>query len=305
MSEAGHASDAADVATLVAQAATCLAAAGVDSPQVDARELARATLGVDPRRRPDAVPDRAARAAFAAAVARRAAREPLQLVVGTTAFHDLDLVCRPGVFVPRPETEVLAELALASLAARAQERPGAVLSVAEPCTGTGAVALTIAAARPDVVVVATDVSADAVALATENRDRLVREGRLRGRVDVRQGDLLAPLGPDALGRLDLLVANPPYLPASDAPTWAPEVADHDPWAALVGGTDGHEVVDRLVDAAAVALAPGGTLLVEIDARRAEDAAARARAAGLVDVRVHDDLTGRPRVLAARRADAPR
>jgi release factor glutamine methyltransferase len=294
-----------DVAALVAEAAARLTAAGVDSPDVDARELARHCFGVDPRRAPSAVPDEPARRAFTVAVARRAAREPLQLIVGSAAFHDLELVCRPGVFVPRPETEVLAALALAALAARARERPGEVLRVAEPCTGTGAVALTLASARSDVVVVATDVSPAAVALATENRDRIAAAGRLRGRVDVRLGHLLDPLGSDGVGALDLLVANPPYLPAADAPTWAPEVADHDPRAALVGGDDGHEVVDALIDMATSALAPGGTVLVELDALRTDDAAARARRAGLADVRIHDDLTGRPRVLAARRVGTPR
>jgi release factor glutamine methyltransferase len=281
---------------LLAVAIERLAAAGVDSPAVDARRLARALLGADPHRAPAAVPDAASVAAFEAALRRRSAREPLQLVLGSVAFHDIEVDCRPGVFVPRPETEVLVELAVG--AARGRAVP---VRVVEPCTGSGAVALALAAARPGLAIVATDRSPLAVAAARANHDRLSAAGRLASPVEVVEGDLLDPVDARLAGAVDVLVANPPYLPDHELSDLPPEVGLHDPAMALVAGPDGHELVDRLLGLAPVWLAPGGTVLVELDARRAEEAAARAGALGLTEVRVHPDLTGRARFVSARRA----
>jgi release factor glutamine methyltransferase len=286
---------------LVADATARLAAAGVATPDVDARLIARAMLGTDGRRDAEARPDASSRDAFERAVVRRCAREPLQLIVGGTGFHAVDLVCRPGVFVPRPETEVLVELALAALAARrATAEPSRVLRVAEPCTGSGAVALAIAAARADVHVVASDRSEAAVALARDNLAALAGTGVVLGQVEVREGDLLAALDAAWRGTLDVLVANPPYLPTGDRDLLAPEVVAHDPHDALFGGPDGHELVDALLVDARTWLAPGGHVLIEIDDRRANDALAAAQAAGLEGATVHPDLTGRARVVVARR-----
>ena len=245
---------------------------------------------------PDALLAAGAAADLEALVARRAAREPLQLVVGTTAFRTLTLTCAPGVFVPRPETEVLAGLAIA--AARAVVAARGTARVVEPCCGTGAVALAVAAEVPGVHVVAGDADPAAAALARANVDAC--RAALRGTVEVREGDLLDVLAADERGRVDVVVANPPYLPLGDLPSLPPEVADHDPHRALFGGPDGHEVVAALLAAAAAVLAPGGTLLCEIDARRGDDALARAAAAGLVDAVLHHDLGGAPRFLGARR-----
>jgi release factor glutamine methyltransferase len=285
-----------DLAGAAAAAAAVLAAAGVASPAVDARWLVAAATGVDPRRRPDAPLDAAAAARLDALVAHRAAREPLQLVVGSTEFRGLTLDCAAGVFVPRPETEVLAGLAIDAARAAAAARGTAL--VVEPCCGTGAVALAVAAEVDGVRVVAADADAAAVALARAN---LAAHGAgLRGTVDVRTGDLLDVLGAGERGHVDVVVANPPYLPLADLPDLPPEVGDHDPHRALFGGPDGHEVLGALLDAAATALAPGGTVLCEIDARRGDDALARAGAAGLVGATVHPDLGGAPRFLVARR-----
>jgi release factor glutamine methyltransferase len=279
----------------VRRVAERLAAAGVPSPQADARWLvahAVETFGE--------VDDRARVARLAELVARREQREPLQLILGTTAFRTVELACRPGVFVPRPETEVVAGEAIA--AARAA---GPAPVVAEPCTGTGAIACSLVAEVPGVRVVATDLSALAVALARENLARVAagvtakRPGD-RPSWEVHRGELLAPVDAALRGHLDVLVANPPYLPAADRGAWDPEVADHDPHVALVGGPDGHEVVDALVATARSWLAPAGTLVLEIDARRAQEALGSARRAGLVEVRAVLDLTGAPRVLVARR-----
>jgi release factor glutamine methyltransferase len=277
-----------------------LAAAGVLTPRVDARWLVMHACGVDPWRFPDAWVDAEAARRLDDVLRRRVAREPLQLVVGDTGFCDLTVRCRAGVFVPRPETEVLAMRAV-----EAANRHDAPLIV-EPCTGSGAVAAVLLAHVPGAHVVATDVDPAAVALAEENlaRVRAGTSGRPAARgasAQVRLGDLLTPVPPDLRGHVDVLVANPPYLPVSDARQWEPEV-HHDPPTALVGGPDGHEVVDRLLAEAGSWLAPGGTLLVEIDARRAPAALKQATTAGLLDAQLVDDLTGAPRVLRARMPD---
>lgn len=294
------------LAAAVEHVAAELRAAGVPSPDVDARWLVAAASGVDPRRAPDRPLTRATAQSLDELVARRVAREPLQLVLGTTAFRDLELVCRPGVFVPRPETEVLAGLAIGlARAARADGRPDDVpVVVHEPCCGTGAVGLAVASEVDGVVVLIGDRSDAAVALATENRDRLLRAGRLRSRVDVHAGDLLDPFRTSAHPDADVLVANPPYLPLADLDALEPEVVVHDPHDALAGGPDGHEVVDVLLEDAARTLVPGGAVVLEIDARRVEAVVAVARGAGLVDVAVHRDLTGAERFVMARRPGRP-
>jgi release factor glutamine methyltransferase len=281
---------------LAAQVNARLAAAGVASPRTDARWLVEHVLAVagDPTAPAGA-------ALLDELVARRAAREPLQLVLGTTAFRTVELVCRPGVFLPRPETEVLAGVAI-----DAARQAGPAPVVAEPCTGTGAVACSLVAEVPGVRVIATDEDPAAVALATKNLRR-VTEGRAgvpsaapRTSWEVRQGDLLGPVDAALRGHLDVLVANPPYLPASDRGSWEVEVADHDPDGALVGGPDGHEVVDALLAAATTWLAPGGLVAIELDARRADDALRVAARAGLAATQLVPDLTGAPRVVVGRR-----
>ena len=281
--------------------------AGVPTPDVDARLLVDAveerfgTLGGCPAGVLDAL------------VERRAAREPLQVVLGRTTFRWVDLEVERGVFVPRPETEVVAGLAVE--ACTGIERP----LVVEPCTGTGAITCALLSEVPGVRVLATDVDAAAVELARRNVARVLAgtaspvrwRPRAGARAEVLHGHLLAPVRtvhPDVAGTVDVLVANPPYLPTSDRPTMAPEVADHDPHAALFGGDDGHEVVDAVLAEATAWLRPGGTAVLEVDERRAHDAVRAARAAGLVEVRVEVDLTGRDRAVVARRpaeVDGPR
>ena len=281
--------------------------AGVPTPDVDARLLLDAmeerfgTLAGCPAGVLDAM------------VERRAARVPLQVVLGRTTFRWVELEVVPGVFVPRPETEVVAGLAIDACAG--VDRP----VVAEPCTGTGAITCALLSEVPRVTVLASDESADAVALAQRNVEA-VFAGRATpprwrpgpgASTHLQQGHLLEPFddltgGPEVemqafRGRLDVLVSNPPYLPTGDLPTMEPEVAQHDPPAALFGGVDGHELVDELLHLATGWLRPGGTVVVEIDDRRGDDAAAAAAAAGLVDVRVAPDLTGRDRAVVARRA----
>ncbi len=246
------------------------------------------------------------RARLDAMVTRRVGGEPLQVVVGHTAFRHVAVACRSGVFVPRPETEVVAGVAIeAALAWPAADR-----RVVDLCTGTGAIALAVASEVPgaDVVAVERDPAARDLAATNVARlaSRVVTEPWRVGdhlaphaRVDVVAGDLFEPLADDWRGRVAVVVANPPYLPADDRGTWASEVADHDPDAALVGGADGHEVVDAILAGAMTWLAPGGTVVVEIDERRGDDAVAAAGTAGLRDVTLVGDLAGRDRAVRAR------
>lgn len=274
-------------AALLRGAVERLAGAGVPTPDVDAELLLRHVTGWSRAgllTRGAEAPPAGAAGAFAALVTRRAAREPLQHLLGSVGFRHLQVLVRPGVFVPRPETEVLA--------GEAVDRVPAGGVVVEPCTGTAAVACAVASERPGLTVVATDVSAAAVALARENA------ARCRVAVDVRQGDLLAPVPATLHGVVDVLVCNPPYLAADEAGALEPEVRA-DPAAALVAGPTGHEVTDRLLAEARAWLRPGGWLLLETDTARAPATGERARARGYTDVAVLPDLTGRDRIVVAR------
>jgi release factor glutamine methyltransferase len=303
-------------AAVIREVGVRLAAAGVPSPDVDARWL------VDHVAEVAGDPVGCGAALLDGLVARRIRREPLQQVIGRTWFRLLELACAPGVFVPRPETEIVAGLAIDAAREAAREaaareaaapRPSSAedggapsVRVVEACTGTGAIALSIAVEVPGVQIVAGDIDPAAVALAGTNLAR-VREGRAGARlapgtsVTVVRSELVDGVDPSWRGHLDVLVANPPYLPEADRVTWAPEVGDHDPDRALVGGPDGHEIVDALLGLAAVWLRPGGLVILEIDERRGSDALAAAHAAGLVDARIERDLTRSDRAVVARRA----
>jgi release factor glutamine methyltransferase len=275
------------VAGLLEEIAARFADAGIASPRAEARWLLRHVLGRSSAQLVQGaadVPDADQVAELEHLAGRRATREPLQLVLGATAFRGHELTVRPGVFVPRPETELLVEHGLERLPT------GAV--VVEPCTGSGAVACAIAAERPDAQVIATDIDADAVALAAHNA------ARLGVTVEVWQGDLLDPVPRPLRGRVDLLVCNPPYIAADEVADLPPEVAVWDPAAALVAGPTGHEVSDRLITLAVPWLRSGGRLLLELDERRVVQAADRALAAGLRDADALVDLTGRVRYLTA-------
>jgi release factor glutamine methyltransferase len=289
--------EAAEAAEAQRTVAARLASAGIETPDVDARWLVEHVTEVT------GSCTGCGAALLDGLVARRAAREPLQVVLGRTWFRELELTCAAGVFIPRPETEIVAGLAI-DAARAAGPAAGGVPLVVEPCTGTGAIALSVAVEVPGATVVATDLDGPAVELARTNLDR-VRRGEagppsVASEVTILQGDLLDPVDLALRGRVDVLVANPPYLPASDRGTWAPEVARHDPDRALVGGEDGHEVVDLLLELAGRWLRPGGTVVLEIDERRGADAVAHAAVVGLVDPRVCRDLTGADRAVVAQR-----
>ncbi|MBW3577478.1 MAG: peptide chain release factor N(5)-glutamine methyltransferase [Actinobacteria bacterium] len=288
-----------------AHAAT-LASAGVERPEVDALMLARHALDADVatvRTATTADVDDHRLRQLADLVAVRATRVPLQHLTATTGFRGLDITCRAGVFIPRPETEILAGLAIE--AARRAAGDGGRATVLEPCTGAGAVALAVATEVHAVDVVATDRCARAVAAARHNFARVERGVHRAGNTcRVVHGDLFAPVPADLRGTVDLVVCNPPYLTPGEVAQAPPEVRDHEPRDALVAGAGGNAVVHRLLDEAPAWLRPGGHLLVELAETRAGAVAAAARRRGYTDVRVVADLTGRDRVLVARRPQDP-
>jgi release factor glutamine methyltransferase len=261
-------------------AVVALSAAGVDTPRLDAEVMLAHVLGVDRaalvigRDRPVEGPDVQA---FQSAVRRRAiGREPVAYITGTKGFRHIDLVVDSRVLIPRPETEGLVEAALAL-------PEGA--RVADVGTGSGAVALALKDERPDLDVVATDTSADALAVARANAALLGLD------VAFVHGDLL-----DGVGAVDAVVSNPPYVEAG-APL-APEITRHEPAAALYAGADGLEVIRRL--AAQAGASPARFLALEIGAGQAAAVAGIVAGAGFRDVRVDADLSGIERIVVARR-----
>ena len=229
-------------------------------------------------------PDRAE--VFLDAVRRRAAGEPLAHVTGRAGFRHLTLASDRRALIPRPETEGLVELVLA------RAPTGRVADVG---TGSGCIALSLAAEGSYEQVVGLDISADALDLARENR------ARTGARMALVQGDLCTPL---AAGSLDALVSNPPYLTAAEHAALDESVRSWEPAVALSGGADGMAVISRLLEAGRTVLRPGGWLALEIDCARAAYCARRAGALGWSDVAIHADLFGRERYLLARRSDAP-
>jgi release factor glutamine methyltransferase len=240
----------------------------------------------------DDEPDSAVRTAYEAAIERRARREPLQRILGWEEFRGLRLTLSPAVLVPRPETELLVELALAFLPAAGSGKRPLVVDVG---TGSGCVACALAAERPDVSVVATDRSPDSLRVAGEN----VRRLGLAGRIRMVAADLLSAMGDECA---DLIVANPPYLPSAWLSGLAPEVREHEPRAALDGGPDGLAVLGPLMAQSSRIMRPGAALVVETaGGAQATDVARRAGASGLEGVAVHQDLAGVARFVTARKA----
>jgi release factor glutamine methyltransferase len=232
-------------------------------------------------------------------VKARASGTPLQYVTGEVCFRHLVLKVRPGVFIPRPETEVLVDVVLEELADRVTADaadPGPPV-VADICTGSGAVALSVAHEHPSACVWATELVEDTAQAARENAARC----GLDERVTVLTGDLLAPLPADVRGSVDVVVSNPPYIPTADVAALPPEVADFEPPIALDGGDDGLTFARRIMVDAREWLAPGGLLLMELDTGRCAEAAREATALGYEEVNVRPDLTGRDRIIIARRS----
>lgn len=268
-----------------------LAEKGDENPRLSAEWLLSAATGLS-RVELYAYHDRPLspeeRATLRAGVRRRAAGEPLQYVTGEVAFRHIVIKVRPGVLIPRPETEVLVGEVLGELAGVASPL------VADVCTGSGCIALSIAHEHGAAKVFASDISPLAVEVAADNCARL----GLSGRVTVGEGDLFSPLPSELRGRLDAVVSNPPYIPSADVPDLPAEVAGFEPHLALDGGADGLDVYRRLLDEARAWLRPGGLLAVELDERTTRKAAQAAQE-WYEDVRVVADLAGRDRIVCAR------
>ena len=262
--------------------AAALAAARVKLPASEGRLLLGQVLG---RPTPwliahdDAVLDETALLSFASLVARRAGGEPVAYLIGFREWFGREFAVSPAVLIPRPETELLVELALASLS------PGESPRILDMGTGSGCIAITLALERPQARVSAVDISEAALAVARRN-------GRqLGGHVRFLQSDWFAAL---AGARFDLIVANPPYIAASD-PHLVEGDLRHEPTGALSSGADGLDAIRHIVAAAPVHLAPGGQLWLEHGYDQAEAVSELLAAAGLVDIRRHSDLAGIVRV----------
>lgn len=274
-----------------------LEVAGVDSPRNDAEVIAAHVLGVE-RTRLGLMPlvDDSVVAEMRALVRRRAEREPLQYVLGTAPFGPIDVEVGPGVFVPRPETESLLEWALGRLARYADpDRPPVVLDL---CTGTGALALAIAHSVPAAVVHAVEMSPEAMVWARRNARLREEAGDTPITLhtgDVTSRDLLHALD----GTVDVIVANPPYVPAGTEVSR--EVGEFDPGTAVFAGADGLDVIRPLVYNIARWLRIGGAAAIEHDETNGTGTAESFRARRVLgEVEEHDDLTGRPRYVTVSR-----
>lgn len=276
---------------LVREAGERLKVAGVASPEHDARALAEWLLG-RPLPLADGA-DAAFTAAYAQALRRREAREPLQRITGRMFFRGLELECRPGVFIVRPETEVVAGVAIEAVLARERGRVAGGPLVVDLCTGSGAIAAAVAAEVPAARVIAVELADDAVVAAVAACER-----HAPGRVRVLQADAAAPSTLAGLdGSVDVVVTNPPYVPAGALEDV--ETASYDPRLALFGGgEDGLDLPVALVRRAAALLRDDGLLVMEHDAGQGRALREAALAVGFREASTGQDLTGRDRFLRA-------
>ena len=270
---------------LIDAAEVALAEAGVGSPRVDAELLAAHAAGTDRGRLTFTETGPGFCDRYDGLVAQRAKRVPLQHLTGTAAFGSIAVQVGPGVFIPRPETESLLEWAVAQ---RLSSRP----LIVDLCTGSGALALALSKQWPDARVIAVDDAEDALVYARRNTAATP--------VELIRADVTAPgMLAEYAGRVDLIVANPPYIP--DGSRLEPEVALYDPPHALYGGPDGMAVIDGIVALAARLLRAGGRCAVEHDDTTSPRTVEAFTCTGrFVDVIPRHDLAGRPRFVTARR-----
>lgn len=261
--------------------------AGVENGRLDGELLLAAALGLDRvglylnYDRPMAP---AELESFREFVKRRARREPLQYILGTAEFWSLPFKVTPAVLIPRADTEILVEEAL--------KRARGASAILDVGTGSGAIAVAMAHELPEAQVVAIDCSPQALAVA---RNNAVLNG-VDGRISLREGDLFA-LEP---GEYDLVLSNPPYIPAADIPALMPEVRDHEPRGALVGGDDGLEAYRALARQVPTLLKDKGWLLVEVGIGQAEAVAILLETAGLTNIEVRADYAGISRVVGGQK-----
>ena len=268
------------VRSLLQWAREWLAKRAVENPRLDAELILAHALGCDRIRLyidSDKPVTAEELARFKPLMKRRGAREPVAYILGAKEFYGRRFDVSPGVFIPRPETELLVRIVLEGLP------PGAG-RILDLCAGAGAVGVSIAAERPEARVDLVELSAEAAALARRNAER-----HAPGRAQVHCGDLYAAL--PAQVRYDAISANPPYVPLPHAEQLAPEIVHHEPHLALFAGADGLDVIRRMVDGLRGWLAPGGLFVTEIDPSENEMVAKLLSEAGLSQVRVERDLAG--------------
>lgn len=263
-----------------------LAAAGVAEPRLDAELLMAQACGAT---RAGVLagfdsPSAEAIERFQKFIARRATREPFAYMVGHREFYALNLIVNAAVLIPRPETETVVETALALIAQAPEAR------ILDLGTGSGCIALALAANALRAKIVATDISLAALEIARANAMRL----GLSDRLDFIAGDLFEAVK-DA--RFDLVVSNPPYV--EDGAALAPEIRDFEPPIALYAGADGRGFYRRIAASIRAHLEPGGALIVEVGATQAEAVAGLLGAAGAIEIGIIRDLAGAPRVVQAR------
>lgn len=279
--------DAMNLRELLRYATRKLSFSGVDTPMLDSHLLLCKAAGItrtDIIAHPDVVPDSETVGSFLDWVDRRCAREPLAYIVGEKGFYGIPLKVTPAVLIPRPETELLVEYCLEFL--KGKNSP----VVADIGCGSGAIAISVAKSMAGCVVYAVDISREAIDVAREN----VQASSVTDRVRLLLGDLLHPLE----GRkCDLIVSNPPYIPSAVIGELEPEVSVYEPRMALDGGVDGLGLYQRLVDAAAAHLNPGGALAVEIGLYQSETVAAMFDHSGFEGIRVIPDYAGINRIVS--------
>ncbi len=277
---------------LILWSAEYLEGKGIESGRLDAEHLLAHVVGVGRLQlyldfeRPLS---RAELDGFRPLLKRRAAREPLQYIVGRQPFRELNLEVSPGVLIPRPETEVLVQEILDWISK--QERPGA--TALDVGTGSGAIGLSLAFEGSFASVVATDVAEEALEVARRNRDA----AKLEDKVDLRRGEFFEPLGPNE--RFDVIASNPPYVADGDEPSLQPEVRDWEPRQALFAGVDGLAVLRRLTAEASRHMKVGGLLALEVGSGQAEAVVdLLSQAGGYEDMRIVRDYSGRERFVFA-------
>ena len=277
---------------LITEATTQLASAGIESPRLDA-EAMLAAASHSTRSAVicgSAEIDGPARERYAAMIARRIRREPLAYILGRKEFYSLEFEVTPDVLIPRPETETLVRAALESLTQRSN------VKVCDLGTGSGAIALAISVNAPAAQLTATDVSAEALAIARRNAVRL----GFRARVRFRRTDCFEPIdGMGPLGRFDLVVSNPPYIQEDQIAALAPEISRYEPRVALAGGHDGLSFYRMVASRVTGHLERSASVIVEIGAHQFNAVSKVLRDAGSIRTKMLRDLAGMPRVIIAR------
>ena len=284
---------------LLAEARRLLSGSGAsETPEVDARRIVEAASGSSAADFESVLGVRATTltaARFFSMLERRCTGEPLQYVVGSWGFRSLDLMVDHRVLIPRPETEVVAGWAVDEVQRLSDGAGGDhQMTVADLGTGSGAIGLSVAVECPQARVFATDVSADALAVARAN---LAGLGRAAARVSLHEGDWFDALPAALRGAVDVVVSNPPYIGTGEE--LPPVVAAWEPPVALWSGPAGHEAVEQVVGGASQWLRPGGALVLEVASHRAQQTAHMVAETGFADVRLEHDLAGLERVVIGR------